>query len=57
MRAVTDYLKHALECRTLAERIRQPDDKRILEEMAEAWEKMAALRQQDLFDAKNSNRD
>jgi hypothetical protein len=46
-----------VECRTLAERIRQPDDKRILEEMAEAWEKMAALRQQDLLDAKNSNRD
>jgi hypothetical protein len=35
----------------------QPDDKIILEEMAGAWEKMAALRQHDLIDAKNSNRD
>ena len=52
MRAVVDYLKHALECRTLAERMTQPDDKRVLEEIAKAWEKIAALRQQDLVDTK-----
>ena len=57
MRAVADYIKHAIECRTLAERMTQSDDKRILEELAQAWEKIAALRQQDLLDAKNSKRD
>lgn len=35
--------KAALKCRTLAERITLSRDKRNLEEMAEAWEKMAAL--------------
>jgi hypothetical protein len=57
MRAVADYLRHAMECRTLAERITRSDDKRVLEELAQAWEKIAMLRQQDLLDAKNSNRD
>jgi hypothetical protein len=52
MRAVVDYIKHAIECRTLAERTTQPDDKRVFEEIAKAWEKIAALRQQDLLDAK-----
>jgi hypothetical protein len=57
MRAVADYIKHAMDCRTLAERMTQPDDKRLLEGLAQAWEKVAALRQQDLVDAKNSDRD
>ena len=56
MRAAADYLKHAMECRALAERMTQPDDKNVLEEIAKAWEKIAVLRQQDLLDAKNSNR-
>jgi hypothetical protein len=43
MRAVADYIKHAMDCRTLAERTTQPDDKRLLEELAQAWEKVAAL--------------
>jgi hypothetical protein len=34
----------------------QPQDKKILEELAKAWEKVAALREQDLIDAKDSNR-
>jgi hypothetical protein len=46
-----------MECRTLAELMTQPDDKRVLEEIAKAWEKIAALRQRDLIDAKNGNRD
>jgi hypothetical protein len=34
----------------------QPQDKKILEELAKAWEKVAALRERDLIDAKDSNR-
>jgi hypothetical protein len=32
----------------------QPRDKKILEELAEAWEKIAALREQDVVDAKDT---
>jgi hypothetical protein len=31
-------------------------DKKILEELANAWEKIAALRERDIIDAKDSNR-
>ena len=56
MRAIAEYLQHAIDCRTLAERMTQQQDKKILEELAKAWEKVAALREQDLIDAKDSNR-
>jgi hypothetical protein len=56
MRATAEYLQHAIDWRTLAERVTQPQDKKILEELAKAWEKVAALREQDLIDAKDSNR-
>ena len=56
MRAIAEYLQHAIDCRTLAERMTQPQDRKILEELARAWEKVAALREQDLIDAKDSNR-
>jgi hypothetical protein len=56
MRAIAEYPQHAIDCRTLAERMTQPQDKKILEELAKAWEKVAALREQDLIDAKDSNR-
>jgi hypothetical protein len=55
MRAAAEYLQHAIACRTLAERMTQPQDKKILEELAQAWEKIAALRERDLIDAKDSN--
>jgi hypothetical protein len=32
----------------------QPQDKKILEEIAEAWERVAALRERDLIDAKTA---
>ena len=44
MRATAEYLQHAIACRTLAERMTQPQDKKILEELAQAWEKIAASR-------------
>jgi uncharacterized protein YmfQ (DUF2313 family) len=54
MRAIIEYLRHAIQCRTQAERVAQPRDKKILEELAEAWEKIAALREQDVVDAKDT---
>ena len=54
MRATAEYLQHAIACRTLAERMTQPQDKKILEELAQAWERIAALRERDLVDAKTA---
>ena len=48
MRRMAEYKQHAKECRTLAAQITQPEDKTALEEMAKAWDKMAALRDRDL---------
>jgi hypothetical protein len=45
---MAEYKQHAKECRTLAAQITQPEDKMALEEMAKAWDKMAALRDRDL---------
>jgi hypothetical protein len=54
MRATAEYIQHALHCRTLAGHMTRPQDKKILEELAEAWEKIAALRERDLIDAKTA---
>ena len=56
MRAIAEYLQHALACRKLAERMTQRRDKKILEELAKAWEKIAALRERDLIEAIDRNR-
>ena len=48
MRRVAEYKQHAKECRTLAAQTTQPEDKMALEEMAKAWDKIAALRDRDL---------
>jgi hypothetical protein len=56
MRAIADYLQHAIECRRLAEHMTQPHDKKILEELARAWEKIAAIREHDIIDAKDNDR-
>jgi hypothetical protein len=48
MRRVTEYKQYAKDCRTLAAQITQPEDKMALEEMAKAWEKVAALRECDV---------
>ena len=52
MRRVAEYKEHANDCRTLAAWTAQPDDKTILEKIATAWDKIAALREQDLEHAK-----
>ena len=54
MRAVAEYIQHAIDCRILAERMTQPQDKKLLEELAKAWERIAALRERDLIDTKDA---
>jgi hypothetical protein len=48
MRRMAEYKQHAKECRTLAAQTTQREDKMALEEMAKAWDKIAALRDRDL---------
>ena len=48
MRRVEEYKQHAKDCRTLAAQITQQEDKIALEEIAKAWDKVAALRERDL---------
>ena len=48
MRRVTEYKQHAEDCRALAARMTRPEDKVVLEQIAKAWDKIAALRERDL---------
>lgn len=50
MRRVNEYKDHAKACRDLATRATLPSDKKILEELAQAWEWIAKLRKSDLAD-------
>jgi len=54
MRALAEYIQHATVRRILAERMMQPQDKKFLEELAKAWERIAAFRERDLIDAKDA---
>ena len=47
MRTVAEYIIHADKCRELANLVTTPTEKRILEEMAQSWEKLAELRKRD----------
>ena len=52
MRKLEENKKHAKDCRALAARtMTRPEDKVTLEEIAKAWEKVAALREHDLHEA------
>ena len=56
MRKIEEYQQHAKQhakhCRALAARTTtRPEDKVTLEEIAKAWEKVAALRERDLHEA------
>jgi hypothetical protein len=50
MRVVAEYRQHAKQCRDLAARASNPADKKRLKYEAEAWAKMAALRERNLTD-------
>ena len=47
MRTVAEYRTHADKCRELANLVTTPTEKKILEEMAQSWEKLADLRKRD----------
>ena len=48
MRKVSEYERHAAECRVMASRTRNPFYKKQLEEMAEAWAMLARERRKQL---------
>lgn len=50
MRTVDEYKHHAKACRELAALASLPSDKKTLEELAQAWEKIAELRETDITD-------
>jgi hypothetical protein len=54
MRKVDEYKQHAKYCRELAVRTPQPQDKAALENLAKAWDRVAALRKGDLEDLDES---
>jgi hypothetical protein len=50
VRDVTKYKQHVKECRDLAARTTRPNERKILEDISDQWEKLAALREHDLID-------
>jgi hypothetical protein len=51
MRKIEEYKQNAKHCRAFAARATRPEDKATLEELAKAWERVAALHERDLDDA------
>ena len=51
MLKVEEYKQNAKQCRALAALVTRPEDKVALEEIAEAWEEVAAFRERDLHKA------
>jgi hypothetical protein len=45
MKKVEDYRQRAVECRKMANRIRRPEDKDMLMNMAATWESLAVDRE------------
>jgi hypothetical protein len=48
MRTVAQYTKHAEDCRKLAKRTPNPEDRRALEDMARLWERLAEDRRRSV---------
>ena len=48
MRVLAEYLKHAGECRRLAELMAALEDKKVLEQLAQIWKRLAGMRQEDI---------
>jgi hypothetical protein len=48
MKVVAEYKQHAKQCRELAARMARSDDRKLLEEIAKAWEKIASVREHDV---------
>jgi hypothetical protein len=52
MRVVKEYRKHAEECRKLVMQTTSSTDKLILENIAQTWETLAKMRENDLVQVK-----
>src|SRR5262249_34463464 len=46
--AVEEYSKHAEECQKLADLTAKPEDKRVFEDLAQAWKRLADLRKNEV---------
>jgi hypothetical protein len=49
MQTVAEYLRYARECREMAARMSNPNDRKALELQAAAWEKIAKAREEVLL--------
>jgi alkanesulfonate monooxygenase SsuD/methylene tetrahydromethanopterin reductase-like flavin-dependent oxidoreductase (luciferase family) len=57
MRKADEYKQNAKHCRALAALMTRPEDRVTLEEVAEAWERVAALAERDPHEASVIARD
>jgi|HubBroStandDraft_6_1064221.scaffolds.fasta_scaffold3827661_2 hypothetical protein len=57
MRKLSEYKKHAEECRKMAATMKDPEKKKQLQEMVEAWEMLARERLRMLEKNGDSERD
>jgi hypothetical protein len=48
MLKVVEYQQHAADCRAMAVKAKDPDQRKMLEDMATAWENLAAEREKFL---------
>jgi hypothetical protein len=48
MLVVDTYRQHAKDCRELAAKTFRPEERKIFEDIAKSWQKLAALREYDL---------
>jgi len=50
MQKVLEYERHAAECRQMAAATKNPQNKKQLQDMAEAWERLAAERRRGIIE-------
>ena len=54
MKKIADYERHAAECRQLAAEMKNPQQRKQLEDMADVWDRLARERRQGIVE---NNRD
>jgi hypothetical protein len=53
MRKVSEYERQAAECRNLAARMKTPEQRKQLEDMADVWDRLARERRVGIVENKN----
>jgi hypothetical protein len=51
MKIIKEYLRHAAECEALAEKAISPEQREMIDQMAQTWRMLAALREKKLAKA------